>query len=88
MKDSGFGSFVAGLVVGGFMGAAVGLLLTPESGNRLREQVGEFVDGRKEALDVAINEGRVAAEIARAEMLSAAEAGSELVGGEPEAAAS
>ncbi len=88
MKDSGFGSFLAGLVVGGFVGAAVGMLLAPESGTRLREQVGEFVDGRREAFDEAINEGRAAAEIARAEMLSAADTGSEQTGGEPEAAAS
>ncbi len=88
MRDSGFGSFLAGLVVGGFVGAAVGMLLAPESGTRLREQVGEFVDGRREAFDEAINEGRVAAEIARAEMLGAAEGGIEHAGGQPEIAAS
>ena len=33
-----------GLVIGGLVGAAVGLLLAPEAGERLREQVGEFVD--------------------------------------------
>jgi gas vesicle protein len=88
MKDSGFGSFLSGLVVGGFVGAAVGMLLAPESGTRLREQVGEFVDGRREAFDEAINEGRAAAEMARAEMLSASEAGSDPAGGTPEAAAS
>ncbi len=88
MKDSAFGSFLSGLVVGGFVGAAVGMLLAPESGTRLREQVGEFVDGRREAFDEAINEGRAAAEMARAEMLGAPEAGSDQAGGAPEAAAS
>jgi gas vesicle protein len=88
MKDSGFGSFLSGLVVGGFVGAAVGMLLAPESGTRLREQVGEFVDGRREAFDEAINEGRVAAEMARAEMLGAPEFGSDQAGGASEASAS
>lgn len=71
MRDSGFGSFLAGLLVGGFVGAAVGMLLAPQSGTRLREQVGEFVDGRRVAFDDAVNEGRAAAEMARAEMLNA-----------------
>jgi gas vesicle protein len=87
MRDSAFGSFLAGLVVGGFVGAAVGMLMAPESGTRLREQVGEFVDGRREAFDDAINEGRAAAEMARAEMLNAAEPGDVATGGQPEAAA-
>ena len=86
MRDSGFGSFLAGLLVGGFVGAAVGLLLAPESGNRLREQVGEFMDGRREAFDEAVNEGRAAAELARAEMLGAEE-GPDPADGSPEAAA-
>ena len=38
MSDSGFGSFVAGLVIGGLIGAAVGLLLAPESGEEMRGQ--------------------------------------------------
>ncbi len=88
MRDSGFGSFLAGLLIGGLMGAAVGMVLAPESGTRLREQVGEFVDGRRVAFDDAINEGRAAAEIARAEILSSTEAGPEAGGGSPEAAAS
>ena len=29
MKDSGFGSFLAGVVIGGLIGAALGLLLAP-----------------------------------------------------------
>jgi gas vesicle protein len=87
MRESGFGSFLAGLVVGGFVGAAVGMLLAPASGTRLREQVGEFVDGRRVAFDDAVNEGRAAAEMARAEMLSAPGEG-ESAGDAPEAAAS
>lgn len=87
MRDSGFGSFLAGLVVGGFVGAAVGMILAPASGTRLREQVGEFVDGRRVAFDDAVNEGRAAAEMARAEMLSGSDEG-ESADDAPEAAAS
>ena len=58
MKDSGFGSFLAGIAVGGLIGAAIGLLLAPASGEEMREQVNEFVDGRRAAFDEAVNEGR------------------------------
>ncbi len=75
MKDSGFGSFLAGVVIGGLIGAAIGLLLAPASGEELREQVGEFVDERRSAFDDAVNEGRMAAEQARAEMQDAYDAG-------------
>ena len=79
MKDSGLGSFLAGLAIGGLIGAALGLLLSPSSGEEMREHVGEFVDERRAAFDDAVNEGRAAAEKARAEMMSAYDAG----GGEP-----
>jgi gas vesicle protein len=74
MKDSGFGSFLAGLAIGGLIGAALGLLLAPSSGEEIREQVDRFVDSRKAAFDEAVNEGRAAAEKARAEMLGAYDA--------------
>jgi len=74
MSDSGFGSFLAGVVIGGLIGAALGLILAPRTGDELREQVGEFVDGKKAEWDEAINEGRAAAEQARAEMDSVNEA--------------
>ena len=70
MKDSGLGSFLAGVLIGGLIGAAVGLLLAPQSGDELREHVSDFVDGKKAEWDEAINEGRVAAEQARAGMVS------------------
>lgn len=74
MKDSGFSSFFAGAAIGGLIGVALGLLLAPESGEVLREQVGGFVDEKRAAFDDAVNEGRAAAEMARAEL---AEHGSE-----------
>jgi gas vesicle protein len=77
MKDSGIGSFLAGVVIGGLIGAAIGLLLAPRTGDELREQVGEFVDTRRTAFGDAVNEGRAAAEQARAGMLTDAGAGAE-----------
>ena len=70
MKDTGFGSFLAGVVIGGMIGAALGLLLAPQTGDELREHVGDFVDGKKAEWDDAVNEGRAAAEQARAGMVS------------------
>ena len=69
MKDSGFGSFLAGVVIGGLIGAAAGLLLAPRTGEELREQVGDFVEGKKADWDEAVNEGRAAAEQARSEII-------------------
>ena len=68
MRDSGFGSFLAGVVIGGLVGAAVGLMLAPQSGDQAREQLGEFVDEKRSQLGDAINEGKAAAARARAEM--------------------
>ena len=69
--DSGFGSFVAGLVIGGLIGAAIGLLLAPESGEDMRAHAGEFVDERVRDFGDAVNEGKAAAEQARSAMLTA-----------------
>jgi YtxH-like protein len=83
MRDSGLGSFLAGVVIGGLVGAAIGLLIAPDTGERLRGQVGEFVDERRTAIGDAISEGRAAAEIARAGMLGSPSSGSAPAGGEP-----
>jgi gas vesicle protein len=69
MKDSGFNSFLAGVVIGGLIGAALGLLLAPRTGEEFREQVNDFVDNKKAEWDEAVNEGRAAAEQARAGMV-------------------
>jgi gas vesicle protein len=68
MKDSGFGSFLAGVAIGGLIGAAIGLLLAPATGEEMRDQVGDFVGERRAAFDDAVSEGRAAAEQARAGM--------------------
>jgi gas vesicle protein len=70
MTNSGFGSFLAGIVIGGFVGAAIGLLIAPETGDQMREHVGEFVDAKRSAFGDAVSEGRAAAEQARAEMMA------------------
>ena len=70
MSDSGFGSFLAGVVIGGLIGAAIGLILAPQTGEELRDQVGYFVDGKRAEWDEAVNEGRAAAEQARAGMVT------------------
>jgi gas vesicle protein len=74
MRDSGIGSFLAGVAIGGLIGAAIGLLLAPASGEEIREQVNDYVDGRRAAFGEAVNEGKAAAEKARAEMLGAYDA--------------
>ena len=70
MKDSGFGSFLAGVVIGGLIGAALGLLLAPQTGEELRDQVNDFVENKRAELGDAVSEGRAAAEQARAEMVA------------------
>lgn len=87
MRDSGFGSFVAGLAIGGLIGAAIGLLLAPATGEELREQVGDFVGEKRAAFDEAVNEGRAAAEKARAEMVNGYDAGAAEGEAAPEGAA-
>jgi gas vesicle protein len=82
MSDSGFGSFLAGVVIGGLIGAALGLLLAPQTGEEFREHVGEFVDSKKADWDDAVSEGRAAAEQARADMV-----GNTGAAGAPEGAA-
>jgi gas vesicle protein len=73
MKDSQTGSFFAGVVIGGLIGAAIGLILAPETGEEMREHVGGFVDARRTAFGDAVNEGKMAAEQARLGMRSDAE---------------
>ncbi|MEO5985584.1 MAG: YtxH domain-containing protein [Candidatus Limnocylindria bacterium] len=69
MKDSGFGSFFAGVVIGSLVGAALGLILAPQTGDELREQVNDFVESKRAEIGDAVNEGKAAAEQARAEMV-------------------
>jgi len=85
MKDSGFGSFLAGVVIGGLIGAALGLILAPQTGEEFREQVGDFVETKRAELGDAVNEGRLAADQARADMVTDFDVHA---GAQPEGAAS
>ncbi|CAN5250593.1 hypothetical protein BH24CHL10_BH24CHL10_07780 [soil metagenome] len=70
MKDSGFGSFLAGAVIGGLIGAALGLILAPQTGEEFREHVNDFVENKRAEIVDAVTEGRQAAEQARADMVT------------------
>ena len=80
MKDSGFGSFLAGVVIGGLIGAALGLILAPQTGEELREHVNDFVETKRAEIGDAVNEGRAAAEQARADMVTDYDVASDTVG--------
>jgi len=57
----GFASFLSGAVLGSLVGAAMALLLTPESGSDLRDQIQERADRIQ-------NEVKKAAENRRSEL--------------------
>jgi gas vesicle protein len=85
MKDSGFGSFLAGVVIGGLIGAALGLILAPQTGDELREQVNDFVEAKKAVIGVAVTGGRAGAVQARGELVTDFDVAA---GAQPEGAAS
>ena len=70
MKDSGFGSFLAGVVIGGLVGAVLGLILAPQTGEEFRDHVGDLIENKRAEIGDAVNEGRQAAEQARADMVT------------------
>ncbi len=70
MKDSGIGSFLAGAAIGGLIGAALGLILAPQTGEEFRDHVNDFVENKRAEIGDAVTEGRQAAEQARADMVT------------------
>ncbi len=56
-----FVSFVAGLLVGGTISAAIATLATPKSGKQLQDEI-------KHEVDIVLEEGRRAAETRREEL--------------------
>ena len=48
-----FSNFVAGAFLGALLGSVAALLLTPYSGNRLREQASHRLDGLREEMNTA-----------------------------------
>ena len=57
-NDSDFGSFLAGFVIGGLVGAAVALILAPRSGAETRSQITgkgrDFVDAGEQRFHEAV----------------------------------
>ncbi len=76
-NDSDFGAFFTGLVVGGLVGAAVALMLAPQSGEETRAQIRQrSIELRDQAEETAEDARRRAQEAAvqaraRAEKLAA-----------------
>ena len=60
------GDFIAGLVVGGLIGAVIGILYAPRSGRETREEIGkkadELLTKAKEEYDLAVEKSRKAYE--------------------------
>ena len=60
------GDFTAGLVVGGLIGAVIGILYAPKSGKETREEIGrkadELLSKAKEEYDRAVEKSRKAYE--------------------------
>lgn len=60
------GDFVAGLIVGGLVGAVIGILYAPKSGKETREEIGrkadELLTKAKEEYEVAVEKSRRAYE--------------------------
>lgn len=51
-------NFLSGLILGGLVGATLAILLAPESGDELREQIRERVEAIQAEVSRAANERR------------------------------
>lgn len=66
-RDSDFGAFLAGFVVGGLIGAAVALLMAPQSGEETRTLIRDKSIELKDKAVERAEEARMKAEAAAAE---------------------
>lgn len=63
-KESSGGDFIAGFFLGGIIGAAVALLLTPVSGDEMREQLRvKSIELKDRAGDLGVEATKVAEEL-------------------------
>ncbi|MEK7278019.1 MAG: YtxH domain-containing protein [Chloroflexota bacterium] len=72
-NDSDTGSFLVGFIIGGLVGAAVALILAPQSGAETREQIRQKGIELKEQGEETLTEARAKAEAAAAEARARAE---------------
>ena len=72
-NDGYVGVFLSGFIVGGLVGAAVALVLAPQSGHETREQMREKGIEFKERSEEGLKEARARAGQAAAEMRARAE---------------
>jgi gas vesicle protein len=71
--NSDFGSFLSGFVVGGLVGAAVALLMAPQSGEETRTMIVEKGVELKDKTSASLEEAYAAAEKAAADARAKAE---------------
>ena len=71
--DSDIGAFLTGFVIGGLVGAAVALILAPQSGTETREQIRQKGIELKEQGEEALTDARTKAEAAAADARARAE---------------
>ncbi len=72
-NDSDIGAFLTGFVIGGLVGAAVALILAPQSGAETREQIRQKGIELREQGEESLAEARARAEAAAAEARARAE---------------
>jgi gas vesicle protein len=79
-KETGGRNFLLGAVVGGLIGAAVALLLTPKTGREMREELGkrwdiakekgrEWMEAIREQADITPEQWEEAKEVARSKWI-------------------
>jgi len=57
-NDNSIGAFLAGIFIGGLVGAAAALLLAPQSGEETREQIREKSIELRDRAEVSLDEAR------------------------------
>ncbi len=74
-KPSGKKSVLVPFLIGGLVGAAVGILLAPRSGRETREQIKDFASDTKSKVTSTIDKGKIMYDDAKIALSSAVDAG-------------